>query len=103
MSKERYIWAVNLADDTSTRLYRPDGDFDLAEAEVFAPGKCATIQAGEGTIYVAGDSRCAARLWREATGSDDNRPNPPWAAYQGLSEEQASKIAWAWLTEKQLA
>lgn len=83
-------------------MYRPDELFNLREAVIMAPGRCATIHVDQGVVFVAGHSRCAPRLWREATGSDENRPNAPWAAYHGISEEKVSRIVWAWLVEKQL-
>lgn len=102
MNSKRYVWVVDLEGNTTTRMYRPDKLFNLREAEIMAPGRCATIHVDQGVVFVAGHARCAPRLWREATGSDEHRPNAPWAAYRGISEEKVSRIAWAWLAEKQL-
>lgn len=84
------------------RRYRPDELFNLREVEIMAHGRYATTHVDQGVVFVAGHSRCAPRLWREATGNDENRHNTPWAAYRGIYEEKVIMIVLAWLAEKQL-
>lgn len=109
MTNARYLWLVNLDDwfveyddSTSRKGFRPSELVELAGMDIFAPGKCATIKIGDGVIYVAGSSRCAPRLWREATGSDDGRPNAPWVAFRSVDFNLANDIAWSWLEQRSL-
>lgn len=102
MSSERYVYAVNLDTGEVGRGGRPEAVTDLTVAEISAPGKCATVHLHQGVAYVGAHSRCAVKLWRIASGSDDKRPNVPWVAYRGMTKEEASNIAWAWLEKRGL-
>jgi hypothetical protein len=102
MNPDRYVYTVDLKTGKAARAGRPEVVADLGVAEISAPGKCATIFLHQGVAYVGAHSKCAAKLWRVASGSDEGRPNVPWVAYTGMEELQAAQIAWAWLEQRGL-
>jgi hypothetical protein len=100
--KNRFLLAMDLDHETTSRAPRPEVLPDLDSAEIDASGKCATIRVQRGVAYIGGHSRCAKKLWQIATGSDNGRPPAPWVAYRGLSESTAIEIGWAWLHRREL-
>lgn len=62
MNSERYVWAVDLARNTTIRMYRLDEIFNLREAEIVAPRRCAKIHVDQRVLFVAGHARFAQRL-----------------------------------------
>jgi hypothetical protein len=86
MNPNRYVWAIDLDTANTGRGTKPDILPGLSSAEISAPGKCATIHSHQGVAYVGTHSKCAAKLWQTATGSDEGRPNVPWVAYRGMTE-----------------
>jgi hypothetical protein len=101
MSAERYVYVVDLETGKSERCLRPATVANLDDAEIVAPGKCATIHVLGGLAYVGAHSRCAAALWNIAGGGTvEDRPQTPWVAYRNMSAANAGSIAWAWLEKR---
>jgi len=92
VNSDRYVFAVDLKTGQTARVGRPDVISSLDGAEISAPGKCATIVLYQGVAYVGAHSKCAAKLWRVASGSDEGRPNAPWVAYRDLTEDQNRQL-----------
>jgi hypothetical protein len=101
LNPNRYLYVLNLEDNTSSKSIRPPDLPEIDDAYVESFGKCATIEMEEGVLYIAGHSRCGPKMWLLASGSDENRPNAPWAAFRGFSHEKAAALAWSWLSSRE--
>src|SRR5690606_31566478 len=102
MSASRFVYSIDLESGSRGRHWRPDILPDLSAASVDSRGKCATIHAFQGVMYVGAHSLCASALWRVAGGVDASRPAVPWVAFRGVSAADAAAIAWAWMEQRGL-
>lgn len=102
MNPHRYLYVLNLDDNTSSKSVRPTDLPSIEEAYIESFGKCATIEMPEGVLYIVGHSRCGPKMWLLASGSAENRPNAPWAAFRGFGHEKAAALAWSWLSSREI-
>jgi len=100
MQTHRYLYLIDLDGGNQSRSFRPVDLPCIDDAYVESLGKCATIEMPDGVLYIAGHSRCGPKMWLLASGSDENRPNAPWAAYRGFDEGKAAGLAWSWLVSR---
>lgn len=102
MQSHRYLCLINLDGKMQSKSLRPSDLPSIDDAYVESFGKCATIEMPDGVLYITGHSRCGPKMWQAASGSDENRPRAPWAAYRGFDEDKAAGLAWSWLVSRGL-
>jgi hypothetical protein len=102
VSNPHYVHTFDLDRGLFAQHVRPAVLPDLSEAKILTPGKCATIQIGEGIAHIGGHSRCAVNLWRTVCESENSRPAVPWVAFRGMTDVSAAAVAWAWLEKRGL-
>jgi len=102
LNPNRYLYVLNLEDNTSSKATRPLDLPGIDDAYIESFGKCATIEMPEGVLYIVGHSRCGPKMWLLASGTEENRPNAPWAAFRGFGHEKAAALAWSWLSSREI-
>ena len=101
MQSHRYLYLIDLDGKKQNKSIRPSDLPSIDDAYIESYGKCATIEMPDSVLYIVGHSRCSPKMWKAASGADENRPIAPWAV-RGFDEDRAAGLAWSLLVSRDL-